>query len=97
MAPVVALGFEGGHGTAAGIKASFVQLGFPEGRVNLKGTSLSKTAIFDSFLGGDLALFAATIGLVSGVLFGNTLLNMISSTSAYNAFTWADPFRHDAD
>lgn len=27
----MALGFEGGHGTAAGIKATFDQLGYPEG------------------------------------------------------------------
>ena len=32
IAPVVALGFEGGHGTAAGIKASFVNLDYPQGQ-----------------------------------------------------------------
>eukprot|EP00043_Microstomoeca_roanoka_P012087 m.116065 g.116065 ORF g.116065 m.116065 type:complete len:514 (-) comp15387_c0_seq2:1114-2655(-) len=55
IAPVVALGFEGGHGTAAGIKATFTSLGYAQG--------------------GDLALFAATIGLISGVLFGTFLVN----------------------
>eukprot|EP00730_Choanoeca_flexa_P002000 TRINITY_DN10874_c0_g1_i10.p1 TRINITY_DN10874_c0_g1~~TRINITY_DN10874_c0_g1_i10.p1 ORF type:complete len:308 (+),score=11.13 TRINITY_DN10874_c0_g1_i10:78-1001(+) len=56
IAPVVALGFEGGHGTAAGIKASFVKLEYPAG--------------------GDLALCAATIGLISGVLLGTFVINL---------------------
>ncbi|EDQ87910.1 uncharacterized protein MONBRDRAFT_26972 [Monosiga brevicollis MX1] len=56
VAPVVALGFEGGHGTAAGIKQSFVSLGFSSG--------------------GDLALCAATVGLVSGICFGTLLVNL---------------------
>jgi len=52
IAPTVALGFEGGHGTAAGVKGTFVQLGYPEG--------------------ANLTLCAATIGLLSGVLFGKS-------------------------
>ena len=50
IAPVVALGFEGGHGTAVGVKASFDALGYAEG--------------------AQLTLCSATIGLLSGVIFG---------------------------
>lgn len=28
---MVALGFEGGHGTAAGLRQTFIDLGYPEG------------------------------------------------------------------
>eukprot|EP00055_Hartaetosiga_balthica_P016854 m.108533 g.108533 ORF g.108533 m.108533 type:complete len:531 (-) comp9191_c1_seq6:4399-5991(-) len=55
IAPVVALGFEGGHGTAAGVKQTFTTLGYE--------------------VGGDLSLFAATIGLVGGVIIGTILVN----------------------
>eukprot|EP00051_Salpingoeca_urceolata_P009821 m.119339 g.119339 ORF g.119339 m.119339 type:complete len:520 (-) comp16464_c0_seq10:40-1599(-) len=55
IAPVVALGFEGGHGTAAGVKQSFVTLGYAEG--------------------ANLTLCAATIGLLSGMLFGTVAIN----------------------
>lgn len=50
IAPVVALGFEGGHGTAVGVKASFDTLGYSEG--------------------AQLTLCSATVGLLSGVIFG---------------------------
>ena len=50
---LIEIGFEGGHGTAAGMAATLEQLNFPEG--------------------GDLALGIATIGIVSGVLFGTAL------------------------
>jgi ESS family glutamate:Na+ symporter len=50
FAAVVALGFEGGHGTAAGIGSTFEALDYEEG--------------------AQLTLCAATIGLLSGVVFG---------------------------
>ena len=51
----VPLGFEGGHGTAAGLRQTFVDLEYPEG--------------------ADLALCAATVGLLSGVIFGTVAIN----------------------
>ncbi|MGK7935060.1 MAG: sodium/glutamate symporter [Xenococcaceae cyanobacterium] len=50
---LIEIGFEGGHGTAAGMADTLAQLDFPEG--------------------GDLALGIATIGIVSGILFGTAL------------------------
>lgn len=50
---LIEIGFEGGHGTAAGMSETMSQLGFPEG--------------------GDLALGLATVGIVSGILFGTAL------------------------
>eukprot|EP00040_Diaphanoeca_grandis_P008846 m.46604 g.46604 ORF g.46604 m.46604 type:complete len:504 (+) comp20292_c1_seq1:233-1744(+) len=55
LGAVVALGFEGGHGTAAAVSDTFDRLGYPEGK--------------------DLALCAATIGLLSGLLYGTVLMN----------------------
>eukprot|EP00049_Salpingoeca_infusionum_P015547 m.304136 g.304136 ORF g.304136 m.304136 type:complete len:508 (-) comp15895_c0_seq6:300-1823(-) len=55
IAPVVALGFEGGHGTAAGLRETFQQLDYNEG--------------------AELALCAATVGLILGVLFGTLVVN----------------------
>eukprot|EP00039_Didymoeca_costata_P009129 m.120851 g.120851 ORF g.120851 m.120851 type:complete len:539 (-) comp14373_c0_seq1:1673-3289(-) len=55
MGAVVALGFEGGHGTAAGVRSSFISLGYPAG--------------------AELTLCAATIGLISGLLFGTMVIN----------------------
>ena len=50
---LIEIGFEGGHGTAAGMADTLAQLDFPEG--------------------GDLALGIATVGIVSGILFGTAL------------------------
>lgn len=50
---LIEIGFEGGHGTAAGMAATLEQLDFPQG--------------------GDLALGLATVGIVSGILFGTAL------------------------
>ncbi len=50
---LIEIGFEGGHGTAAGMAETMSELGFPEG--------------------GDLALGLATVGIVSGILFGTAL------------------------
>ena len=50
---LIEIGFEGGHGTAAGMADTMAELGFPEG--------------------GDLALGLATVGIVSGILFGTAL------------------------
>jgi glutamate:Na+ symporter, ESS family len=52
---LVEIGFEGGHGTAAGLAGTFEDLGFEEGV--------------------DLALGLATVGIVSGVIFGVLLVN----------------------
>ena len=57
IGPVVALGFEGGHGTAAGVATSFDTLGFPEGK--------------------QLTLCSATIGLLSGVVFGTLAVKWV--------------------
>lgn len=51
------LGFEGGHGTAAGVRSSFISLGYPAG--------------------AELTLCAATIGLISGLLFGTMVINWV--------------------
>lgn len=50
---LIEIGFEGGHGTAAGMADTLSDLGFPEG--------------------GDLALGLATVGIVSGIIFGTAL------------------------
>ena len=50
---LIEIGFEGGHGTAAGMADTLTELDFPEG--------------------GDLALGLATVGIVSGILFGTAL------------------------
>ena len=50
---LIEIGFEGGHGTAAGMADTLAELDFPEG--------------------GDLALGLATVGIVSGILFGTAL------------------------
>lgn len=52
---LIEIGFEGGHGTAAGMAETFRALDFEEG--------------------ADLALGLATVGLLSGVLFGTVLIN----------------------
>jgi glutamate:Na+ symporter, ESS family len=52
---LIEIGFEGGHGTAAGLSDTFEGLGWEEGT--------------------DLALGMATVGIVSGVLFGVVLVN----------------------
>jgi glutamate:Na+ symporter, ESS family len=52
---LIEIGFEGGHGTAAGLGDTFEELGFEEGT--------------------DLALGLATIGVVSGVVIGITIIN----------------------
>ncbi len=52
---LIEIAFEGGHGTAAGLESTFVDLGFAEG--------------------ADLALGLATVGVVSGVIFGVILIN----------------------
>ncbi|VEP11888.1 Sodium/glutamate symporter [Hyella patelloides LEGE 07179] len=50
---LIEIGFEGGHGTSAGMADTMTELGFPEG--------------------GDLALGLATVGIISGILFGTAL------------------------
>ena len=50
---LIEIGFEGGHGTAAGMTETMAELGFPEG--------------------GDLALGLATVGIISGIIFGTVL------------------------
>ncbi|KNC76894.1 hypothetical protein SARC_10630 [Sphaeroforma arctica JP610] len=50
------VGFEGGHGTAAGLTDTYTELDFPEG--------------------GDLAITSATIGILSGVIFGTIICNI---------------------
>lgn len=52
---LIEIGFEGGHGTAAGLSDTFEAFDFAEGT--------------------DLALGLATIGLISGVLFGTAIVN----------------------
>ncbi|MFB9860174.1 sodium/glutamate symporter [Salinicoccus siamensis] len=52
---LVEIGFEGGHGTAAGLQETFAELGFPEAY--------------------DLAVGMATVGILSGVIFGIILIN----------------------
>jgi glutamate:Na+ symporter, ESS family len=52
---LIPVGFEGGHGTAAGLADTFAQYGWPEGK--------------------DLALAAATFGIVSAVIVGMILIN----------------------
>lgn len=52
---LIEIGFEGGHGTAAGLGNTFEAAGFPEGQ--------------------DLALGMATVGLLSGIIFGIILIN----------------------
>ncbi|MFG6149380.1 sodium/glutamate symporter [Halobacillus sp. B23F22_1] len=53
---LIEIGFEGGHGTAAGLQGTFEDLGFPEAY--------------------DLAIGLATIGVLSGVIFGIVLINI---------------------
>ncbi|MFC1561370.1 sodium/glutamate symporter [candidate division KSB1 bacterium] len=50
------IGFSGGHGTAAGMREAFTQLGFEAG--------------------SDLGLMSATVGVISAVVFGMTMINM---------------------
>lgn len=66
IGPVVALGFEGGHGTAAGVATSFDTLGFPEGK--------------------QLTLCSATIGLLSGVVFGTLAVKWVRCLIFYYFF-----------
>lgn len=59
------IGFEGGHGTAAGLQGQFADLGFEEGY--------------------DLALTMATVGLVSGILFGVVAVNWAARKGVSNS------------
>ncbi|WP_344261842.1 sodium/glutamate symporter [Streptomyces sodiiphilus] len=52
---LIEIGFEGGHGTAAGLGNTFAEFDFAEGQ--------------------DLALGLATVGLLSGIVIGITLIN----------------------
>lgn len=52
---LIEIAFEGGHGTAAGLHQTFIDLDFAEG--------------------ADLAMGLATVGVVSGVIFGVILIN----------------------
>ncbi len=52
---LIEIAFEGGHGTAAGLRQTFIDLDFAEG--------------------ADLAMGLATVGVVSGVVFGVVLIN----------------------
>lgn len=52
---LIEVGFEGGHGTAAGLANTFDELGFSQGT--------------------DLALGMATVGVISGMVFGIALIN----------------------
>ena len=54
-AGVMPVGFEGGHGTAAGMKPVFESLGFPQIK--------------------DMALAAATFGIISAIVMGMILIN----------------------
>ena len=54
-AGVMPVGFEGGHGTAAGMKPVFESLGFPQIK--------------------DMALAAATFGIISAIIMGMILIN----------------------
>jgi len=55
--PVIAIGFQGGHGTAAGLGENFSALGFEQG---------------ESF-----AMTVATVGILSGVILGPLLANLL--------------------
>tara|TARA_Y100001968_G_scaffold82237_1_gene73282 strand:+ start:4850 stop:6223 length:1374 start_codon:yes stop_codon:yes gene_type:complete len=55
--PLIAIGFQGGHGTAAGLSDNFSALGFAAGT--------------------DLALAVATVGIISGVVGGPFLANVL--------------------
>ena len=52
---LIEIGFEGGHGTAAGLQGTFADLGFEDG--------------------ADLAVGMATVGVISGIVFGIILIN----------------------
>lgn len=52
---LIEIGFEGGHGTAAGLQSVFAELGYADG--------------------GDLAVGMATVGVLSGIVFGIVLVN----------------------
>ncbi|GAB2712076.1 sodium/glutamate symporter [Halomonas garicola] len=52
---LIEIGFEGGHGTAAGLQETFGELGFADG--------------------ADLAVGMATVGVISGIVFGIVLIN----------------------
>lgn len=52
---LIEIGFEGGHGTAAGLQSVFGELGYADG--------------------GDLAVGMATVGVISGIVFGIVLVN----------------------
>ena len=52
---LIEIGFEGGHGTAAGLQETFAELGFADG--------------------ADLAVGMATVGVISGIVFGIILIN----------------------
>ncbi len=52
---IIPIGFEGGHGTAAGMGPVFESLGYPEGK--------------------DLSLASATVGIMSAIIIGMTLIN----------------------
>jgi ESS family glutamate:Na+ symporter len=52
---IIPIGFEGGHGTAAGLRETFLQL--------------------DWSAGSDFALASATVGIISAIITGITLIN----------------------
>ncbi|MFC0522729.1 sodium/glutamate symporter [Pontibacillus salicampi] len=61
---LIEIAFEGGHGTSAGMKSTFEELGFPEAY--------------------DLAIGLATVGVLSGVIFGIILINWAVRTNKTN-------------
>jgi ESS family glutamate:Na+ symporter len=54
LAPLIAIGFQGGHGTAAGLKKTFEELGFQEG-VDL-GLGVATGGVLAGFLSGIILL-----------------------------------------
>lgn len=68
-AALIEIGFEGGHGTAAGLAGTFEELGFAEGT--------------------DLALGLATIGILTGVIFGTVLINWAARKGVIDTSTEA--------
>ncbi|MEX2533898.1 MAG: sodium/glutamate symporter [Nitriliruptoraceae bacterium] len=68
---LIEIGFQGGHGTSAGLVDTFEAFGFAEGT--------------------DLALGLATIGLISGVLFGTAIVNWGVRTGRLTLTESGDP------
>lgn len=64
------IGFSGGHGTAAGMREAFEQLGFDAG--------------------ADLGLMAATVGIVSAVVFGMIMINIAARKGYTEVITSPD-------